>query len=169
MKLSERTENLIASGKGYRAEGFLGSGERDLQKVLYYEMNELTNSDSIDFCLNNYKKYLSKKERNTLHQTSMMLCGFDDISKTYAENWEDMCEKSAKIITDLARKILGLNEKAPVYCIWLASDEAVEDIYQIDEEMEIDEYSLEGMSIISDVGYDGVLFISSTCPQPNTP
>lgn len=91
------------------------------------------------------------------------------ILRTHTLETGKICVKNLQKSSLISRKILGLNEKAPVYCIWLASDEAVEDIYQIDEEMEIDEYSIEGMSIISDVGYDGVLFISSACPQPNTP
>lgn len=128
-------------------------------------MNELTNSDCIDFCLKNYKKYLSKKERNTLHQTSMMLHAFDDISNAYPENWEDMCEISAKFITNLARKILCLDENDVVYCIWLATKYAVKDICEIEDEYEIKEYLLNNMIIMSDTEYDGVLFASAILPK----
>lgn len=168
MKLSTRTENLVTNGKGYRTEEFRGSGERDLQKVLFYEMSELTNADAINFCLNNYKKYLTKKEFKNLKRAAIEIYGFDDISDALPMDWEKICEEAAKSITNVARRLLGLNNDAPVYCIWLTSKEAVKDIYLIDEEMAIDEYSLDGMFIISDVDYDGALFISSTCPNPTT-
>lgn len=50
-----------------------------------------------------------------------------------------------------------------LYAFWMASKEAVQDLYSSDEDIMIDSYQINRYKTIiaSDIGYDGVLFVSS--------
>ena len=71
----------------------------------------------------------------------------------------------ADYIQDVIKKKTG---KSANYWLWLASKEAVEDLYanDSDEDTPILEFDITNAVVISDLGYDGVLYGFAKEPEP---
>lgn len=54
MNYSETLKQLINEGYGYRTESFCGSGVRQAEDVIDFEIGSLGNSDIISYCDKNY-------------------------------------------------------------------------------------------------------------------
>ena len=129
----------------YRCESYSGSGVRVPREVLLFEMGELTNTDVIDYCLENYGDKM-RPEAKTLLANAI-----EPISEG------DMDEKDIEKVVDTLlaelERIWGIRIAS---VLWLAEYDTVKDMYD-GEDGEISEYPTTKY-ILSDLGYDGILF-----------
>lgn len=132
----------------YRCNTSLDS-ERNIYKVLDFEINELGNNDILEYCLDNYNLSEELKER----------------INDFFDNREDDVLTDNTLIKDLINEISKLTGKKLKYCIWLASKEAVEELYDGKEEgNKIEEYDISDGVILSDLDFDGKLFAFENNP-----
>lgn len=128
----------------YRNNNAFGDNVRKPLDVITYEVYELGNSDILEYCTEHYA--LSSELRNDI----------DDI----IDNIDDIDEEDViTVIKKLLNELNVLYGKPIKEVIWLASLDAVNDLYDGEEEnSDIQSYSVEDAIILSNLGYDGLLF-----------
>lgn len=138
-KLNKQTKLL------YRAESS-SHPERDAISVMTFEIEELGNEDILDYVLDNYK--LSNELKENI--------------KEYINNSDGDLEN---ILKNMLSEIKTQTGKDIKYALWLAEKETVIDMYD-GEENGIDVYDTKDGVILSDLGYDGILFGFEKLPEP---
>ena len=138
----------------YRDENAFGSGVMKAKDVIMYEITELCNTDILDYCVDTYE--LSEELDDEIRQL------ISDM-----ENEEEFDEDDVEsIIDDLLSELEVIFDKKIKYVIWLATKEAVIDLYSNgDENAELTAYETSEI-ILSDLGYDGLLFAYEKKPKP---
>ena len=156
VELSNETNEIILNQTGYRTEVFSGSGIRNLEDVISYEISDLGNSDIVLFCNNFYNLNLDLE------------CDVDedDDEEDYREELDMMIQENymyyLETLLSFIEKKLNCH-KSELKGLWLAKEKTVKEFYlkNLDDdspENYIDEYRLPSeYLIISDLGYDGVL------------
>lgn len=129
----------------YRSESS-SHPERDAISVMMFEIEELENEDIFDYVLDNYK--LSDELKESI--------------KTYMDSSDGNLESILKNILSEIKTQTGKDIK---YALWLAEKETVIDMYD-GAENGIDVYETKDGVILSDLGYDGVLFGFEKLPEP---
>lgn len=138
----------------YRDENAFGSGVMKAKDVIMYEITELCNTDILDYCVDKYE--LSEELDDEIRQL------ISDM-----ENEEEFDEDDVEsIIDDLLSELEVIFDKKIKYVIWLATKEAVIDLYSNgNEDAELTAYETSEI-ILSDLGYDGLLFGYEKKPKP---
>ena len=131
----------------YRAEDTYGSGIRDIYEVIFYELVELGNTDILEYCLEHYLL-------DTIIEDSV-----EDLIDNYTEYDEEYIND---IIYAMIHEIEKKTNTQLKYCLWLASKEAVEDLYAGEN---INKYYTSNI-ILSDLDYDGTLYAYKDEPEP---
>lgn len=98
----------------YRDENIYGSGINDILDVISYEVYELGNTDILEYCLDHYVEDKNLKNRIT------------DLVNNL-ENYSDL--DVFNLVQDLVVEINYQIKSDLKYCIWLASEQAVKDLY----------------------------------------
>lgn len=129
----------------YRSESS-SHPERDAISVMEFEIEELGNEDIFDYVLDNYK--LSKQLKNDI--------------KNYIDDKEGNLKNILENILFELKKQTGKNIK---YVLWLAEKDTVIDMYD-GKENGIDVYETKDGIVLSDLGYDGILFGFEKLPKP---
>lgn len=128
----------------YRNNNAFGDNIRKPLDVIVHEIYELGNTDILEYCTEHYA--LSTDLRNDIDEIIYII---DDVYEGY-------------VITVIKKLLSELNELygRPIKeVIWLASLEAVNDLYDgTDDNADIEAYSVEDAIILSNLGYDGLLF-----------
>ena len=134
----------------YRNDSAFGEGIREALPVIRFEMCQLGNADIPKYILENYplkdedktfiRDYLAKQENS-----------FD----------EERALAAADRILFSLEKTIG---KKINFVLWLASKEAVKELYD-GTESNMDSYDTSGGTVLSDLGYDGTLFGFEKKPQ----
>lgn len=136
----------------YRNGRLYGREELDIYSVIAGEIIELGNKDIIDYCLNNYP--LSSELKGRMSET---LKEWDD--------YEELPEEDIILmIEDLVKEISHIFHMPIRYALWLASKEAVEELYDGNED-NISGYYVSDI-ILTDLGYDGRLYGYTEKPMP---
>ena len=136
----------------YRSESFQGSGVRDAVSVITYEICELGNVDVLNYCLGHY-------DLSRMH--------FDDTVRALRDSvdaGEYVDEYDVRpLVTDLLKHIESNTGYDIRYALWLAGMDTVMSDYD-GEEGRVDAYEC-GPVVLSDLGWDGVLFGYTNLPK----
>lgn len=136
----------------YRNESFMGSGWRDAVSVITHEICELGNADVLDYCLEHY-------DLSRMH--------FDDTVRALRDSvdaGEDVDEYGVRLlVADLLKHVESCTGYCVRYALWLAGMDTVMSDYD-GEEDRVDAYEC-GPVVLSDLGWDGVLFGYSNLPK----
>lgn len=133
----------------YRSEDSYGSGIRDILDIMTFEIYELKNIDILEYTLDHYLQNSNIKET-----VENMIADIEIFS-------EEEVYKICKLIINEINKQTDHNLK---YALWLAEYDAVSNIYSFDESS-IEAYNTSDI-ILSDLGYDGILFGYDEEPEP---
>lgn len=127
----------------------------DIIEIMTYEICELGNSDTLDYCIDHYK--LSGKVINQAEQLIQMLDEGEclDIDED-GDKVRNICRQ---IIAEVS-KLTNINVK---FGLWLTDKESVIELYDGTED-NISEYKT-SEAVISDLGSDGVLFGYEEMPE----
>lgn len=132
----------------YRTESAYGSGERDIVKVIAYEVFEMGNTDVLD--------YIGKSYMECFTDDFLTVLSYAGALSSYEE-----VEALVKKTIDRINEYYAINLR---YCLWLASFQAVTDLYGGTEEnivgYEASKY------ILNDLGFDGRLYAYEKVPKP---
>lgn len=135
----------------YRTEMSMSS-ERKAIPLMLFEISELHNADILEYVRDNYELPGILKRNIT----------------EYIENIDEI-EEGDDVVEYMLREILSCIEdetgKTIKYALWLATKEAVEELYDGDEQF-IYEYDVTDALILSDLGFDGVLYGFENMPEP---
>ena len=134
---------------GYRTETAYGSGVRDLRSVLEFEIVYLGNSDIPETLLTTFN--LTKEQQAYIRST--------------VDNIEDLSDENKQKLVDVCIDIIKREFPNAKYCLWLADKNVIIDYYGGIEET-IDEYEIENLKPISDLGWEGKLYVYSELPKP---
>ena len=135
----------------YRSEDSSGSGVRDIIDVMVFEIYELGNTDILEYVSEHYLSDDTKQVVDNLIDT------IDNGNEISEDDIREICEN---IIDEINKKTKHNLQVA----LWLADKEVVRDMYA-DDELNIDAYYTSDI-ILSDLGYDGILFAYDTEPEP---
>lgn len=139
-KLSQTAQFLLKNGYGYRNNECYGNYIYDLRDVISFEIKELGNNDIL---------YFFNKHYNTNFGLMVSCCKDDEINKEISQIYDIVCG--------------ALNTNSP-YCMWLTTEEYVEELYSTDEYL-VSCYKIPEDSIImSDLGCDGILIATKNNP-----
>lgn len=128
----------------YRNNNTFGDNVRKSLDVIVYEIFELGNADILEYCTEHYA--LSSELRNKI----------DDIIDNIGDVDEDTV---ITIVKSLLNELKMIFNRPIKEVIWLASLEAVNDLYAgTDDNADIEAYSVEDAIVLSNLGYDGLLF-----------
>lgn len=133
----------------YRSEDSYGSGVRDILDIMVFEIYELKNIDILEYTLDHYLQNSNIKET-----VENMIADIEIFN-------EEEIYKVCKLIINEINKQTDHNLK---YALWLAEYDAVSNIYSFDESS-IEAYNTSDI-ILSDLGYDGILFGYDEEPEP---
>lgn len=133
----------------YRSEDSYGSGVRDILDIMTFEIYELKNIDILEYTLEHYLQNSNIKET-----VENMIADIEIFN-------EEEVYKVCKLIINEINKQTDHNLK---YALWLAEYDAVSNIYSFDESS-IEAYNTSDI-ILSDLGYDGILFGYDEEPEP---
>lgn len=133
----------------YRSEDSYGSGVRDILDIMTFEIYELKNIDILEYTLDHYL------QNSNIEETVENMIADIEIFN------EEEIYKVCKLIINEINKQTDHNLK---YALWLAEYDAVSNIYSFDESS-IEAYNTSDI-ILSDLGYDGVLFGYDEEPEP---
>lgn len=133
----------------YRSEDSYGSGVRDILDIMVFEIYELKNIDILEYTLDHYLQNSNIKET-----VENIIADIEIFS-------EDEIYKVCKLIINEINKQTDHNLK---YALWLAEYDVVSNIYSFDESS-IEAYNTSDV-ILSDLGYDGILFGYDEEPEP---
>ena len=143
--MSETLKKLTADGYGYRNETCYGSGVRLLSDVIYFEIEALGNIDIIETMAKLYKPELIE-----------YLYEEDGDSYVYPDELINVQEEILKILEE------KLNTKRDnLHAIWLTTEYAVNKLY-CNQCAETDIRKIKILNSwlpISDIGYDGILYV----------
>lgn len=134
----------------YRSEDSSGSGVRDIIEVMVFEIYELSNTDILEYVSEHYFSYNIKRDMHRLIN--------------YIENDELSENDIRELCKDIVDEINKNTKHNLKYALWLANKGAVIDMYAYDE-LNIDAYYTSDI-ILSDLGYDGILFAYDKEPKP---
>ena len=127
------------------------SSERKAIPLMLFEISELHNADILEYVRDNYDLPGILKRNIT----------------EYIENIDEI-EEGDDVVEYMLREILSCIEdetgKTIKYALWLATKEAVEELYDGDEQF-IYEYDVTDALILSDLGYDGILYGFENMPE----
>ena len=130
----------------YRNDSLWGSGNRCLAKVVIYEIDELDNYDML-------APLLTAKERKAASD-----CGTASETKAKLGIGDDEILRRLGL---WSKKRFG-REPSELFCLWLASKEAVIEQYDGNETSKnIERHDVAGCEVYDDLGYDGKLFVSA--------
>lgn len=145
----------------YRTESCYGSGIRDVQEIMKYEIFELMNTDILE----TLKRTIFKNDEfaKTWIEHVIEWCqGNDEHDYSEEANQNDFCKWLIKYLNFKTNKNIQ-------YALWLAEKEAVMDkeIYgaYLESEEDVDAYEI-GDILLSDIGYDGRLYGYENYPEP---
>ena len=133
----------------YRSEDSYGSGVRDILDIMTFEIYELKNIDILEYTLEHYL------QNSNIEETVENMIADIEIFN------EEEVYKVCKLIINEINKQTDHNLK---YALWLAEYDAVSNIYSFDESS-IEAYNTSDI-ILSDLGYDGILFGYDEEPEP---
>lgn len=143
-EMTETLDRLLSRRRGYRTESVSGSGVRDLMDIIRYEVIELRNSQTLEYC---HKKFdMVGDIPDPMSEES------DEILEIRLEAW----------IYELWGRI---GEKYQ-YALWLTTKDNVKEFYDGTDE-DIDEYYIKkNWIVLDDGGVDGILFAMPKRPEP---
>ena len=133
----------------YRSEDSYGSGVRDILDIMTFEIYELKNIDILEYTLEHYL------QNSNIEETVENMIADIEIFN------EEEVYKVCKLIINEINKQTDHNLK---YALWLAEYDAVSNMYSFDESS-IEAYNTSDI-ILSDLGYDGILFGYDEEPEP---
>lgn len=139
---------------GYRAESTYGSNVRKLKDIIFFEVNELLNTDIFEYCIYNYQlpKYIKFKLKNII---------------SLIENNQGLSEERLILnindLIDNLNKIFGMDLR---YGLWVCKNKQTVIDYYDASEYEIDAYDVSNGIIISDLGEEGILYAFEFLPEP---
>lgn len=143
----------------YRSELPFGEGYRDFVEVCTHETYELGNSDILDGL------------RDGLLQHSYLYGRLRQLAEEYRINgyYADMSETDWKhFFTECKEELARIYHIQPDYVLWLADSYAAVRQYAPDGGLcpeDVDCYE-ESEYVVSDLGFDGALYIYETPPEP---
>lgn len=143
--MKKASETPIVPKKLYRCDDYSNGDYTDPVEVLAYEMGELGNSDVPAYC---YDKY---HEKMTTAETDMLNKAVDDIENGVSEA---EAKEIAKNLIAIMERVWGIKI---VKVMWLATKAAVKELYADGDESELRAHETSPY-ILSDLGYDGILF-----------
>lgn len=148
--MSTTLTKMYNENLGFRTENFSGSGIRNLEDVVYFEIKELGNTDILDTMNELYGidfyPYMDIEDN------------FSVADESYRDVIELICSHCEKQF-NASRDNLG--------AIWLTTYDWVKKIYSKSSNDQINMiYILDNFYPISDLGVDGVLFVykKEDCP-----
>ena len=141
--LTQETRSLLEAGSGYRDDAVYGDGVTDIARVTDYETFELGNTDIPATVLELHGDLLTDGEKEILERCAS--CG-DDARYEFRHEFSG-------IIARIARKAAGCPDPQ---CLWLASREAVENIYHGSDIRKV--MIPADACVLSDIGQYGALF-----------
>lgn len=173
----ETKPNMTVPKYLYRTEECGGSGVRDLESIIKFEVFELGNTDILDYILKNYNLkngLLLSSFTNTI-QTMRELCkgknanDSEALTRVVTAYGETMIDKFVESVITMVKLITKKDIK---YGLWLASKNAVINRYSSLPENghndaptdNIEMYETSDV-ILSDLGYEGILFAYETLPN----
>ena len=145
MEQSKELLQMITDGIGYRNPQYYGSNITDCKQVLKYEIMELEN---VDILYDSYYQFVI--ENATTQIPSMTIAELENAYNNYDENTIDIA------LEEITNSIGQLLRDDNPQVLWLATKEAVENLYE--GTIYIEAYSVEEGICIVDLGYDGCLF-----------
>lgn len=139
---------------GYRTESVYGSNVRNLKDIIFFEVNDLSNVDIFEYCVNNYKlpKYIKFKLENNI---SLINDGYDLD--------EDRLMRNINDLINCLNKLFNVNLR---YGLWVCENKQTVIDYYDAKEYEVDSYDVSDGIIISNLGEDGILYVFEFLPQP---
>lgn len=148
--MSKNLDVMLKQGLGFRTEDFSGSGVRNLEDVVYYEIRELGNTDILDTMSElynlNFKPYMDVEDENIVAD----------------ESYHEVLE----LIFSFLEKHFNTSRNN-LNAIWLTTYENVQKIYcrQPNDKINMT-YIYHNFFPISDLGSDGTLFVykKEDCP-----
>ena len=160
--ISQTLDRMIENGVGYRNESYSGSGVRNAEEVIRYELS-MGNTDIVKFMQMNYQ------------QLQEIVCGDDffeenegleleELGRLRDAAFSELCQVNAPFITETVLRIAGDYlgcTPSNVRGLWLTSYECAAKRYGQGDYEDIDEYPLVRGKylVVSDLGEDGALFL----------
>lgn len=147
--MSMTLTTMLNQNVGFRTENFSGSGVRNLEDVVYFEIRELKNTDILD-------------TMNDLYGLDFSDCIDLEEECVYDECYWDVSEQ---IFSHLEKQFNTTRNN--LGAIWLTTYDNVEKIYCKQPNAQINMvYIHHNFYPISDLGSDGVLFVykKDECP-----
>ena len=144
--------NSKSSNLGYRTEIAYGSGVRDLEKIIRYEIEELNNLDIPDTLV--FKWDLTQLEKETIQ----------DFTDNFFDKYIDDKQKQEEIIK-ICLNIIKREYPNAKYALWLTNKDVVKKLYG-GQDNNIDTYEIKNTKPISDLGFDGGLYVYDEIPKP---
>lgn len=139
-----------------RIETAYNGQNRNIESVLMYEILYLHNNDIFDTLVQN--KRLSKHIRTTMKECSNQIKRTGLLQNT-----------KAQIHVLISKLIFELNQiyKSDIkYCLWLADEKDVVQLYARENQTETISYYNESNIVLSDLGQIGVLYAYNDDPTP---
>lgn len=159
--ISNTLSKMMHDKKGYRTENYSGSGIRNLEEILKYEIGILGNTDVLAYLKKNHN-ILSDFEldKNTIKDLKEVSEDDKDLKKLIIEEEQEMVISNSTYfieqILNFIEQIIGTRK---VTGLWLTTIENVVNIYGANI-YNIDKYSLpKEYIVISDLSIDGALFV----------
>lgn len=166
--------SLFHENIGYRTETYSGSGIRDMEHVVSFEILELGNVDILDTLLHKTMFIQNADLRNDMAAAITWLethgaPGWDRSETEYPSDTK-VDRHLRLLIPRVLDEIRKHSFKDLKYALWLADYEAVANKdqygeYIADPKSEIHKYKTSGV-ILSECGYDGALFAYTELPAP---
>lgn len=146
----------------YRTESFLGTGERDIVDVMWFETFELGNVDILRTLQEGVLK-----DNQICEEFERIIEYLQGDSDSIAYSTEEEQKEFFQNIVKEINKVTGYDLK---YCLWLANKETVLETdggygAYIETEADIDAYKV-GPVVLSELGYDGTLYGYEKYPEP---
>lgn len=159
---SKTLSKMIEDNKGYRTESFSGSGIKDLEELLYWEISVLGNIDILVYLKENYNIPSDfELDESTINKLKEKAEDEIELKKLIIEEEQKMAILNETYFID---QILNFIEERfgtkDVEAIWLTTDKNVLLRYMRGSDEVIDEYILpKEYIVISDLDIDGALFV----------
>lgn len=144
--------NSKSSNLGYRTEITYGSGVRDLEEIIRYEIGELNNLDILDTLV--FKWNLTESEKEAIQ----------DFTDNFFDKYINDKQKQEEIIK-MCLNIIKREYPNAKYALWLADKDTVKELYG-GEDNNIDTYEIKNTKPISDLDVDGKLYVYDELPKP---
>ncbi len=158
--VSSTLSEMIHSGKGYRTETFSGSGVRNLEEILRFEISSLGNLDVLDYLKENYGilSDFAIEEEELINLKSIAKDENDLKQLIMSEEQQMVMEDPHYYIDQVMGFVCEILGKTNITGIWLTTRKNVITVYNGCPD-DIDEYTLpKKYVVLSDLGADGALF-----------